>query len=430
MVKKSSAQIRRMEKRAAGRGDEYIYEEPEPKAEMEQNKTKEDKSTEEDEEASPSTVDAGDSTKLDTVDAGNTAKLDTVDTGNIEKLEAAASKLKKELDKIETDEGMKAKERRSAKRKAEAIATEESSMPAPELLEWYEKQAKSKPDKKSGAKSGEKTPKEGGKFNNPYIAFVGQMAYDSTRESLFEHIKKELGKEFKVTQESVKIRILTDAKTKKSRGMAFVEVDDPELLYALLRLHQTFLEGRRINIERSAGGKNTETKKAKITQYRKEQDAYFADVIDKMLGEYRARGELREDEFDEGVISLCKRHAAHTVQAALEKYIEGGGCDMDNPSAYFSFLIGKFAEEGIFEPREKGDGKGGDRKGGDRDRFPKRKQPQSDGGAAKKPKSTNTFSTSGVDMSISQGKDLSKIFPSSTRGGRGRGRGGRGYMRG
>jgi RNA recognition motif-containing protein len=418
MVKKSSAQIRRMEKRAATRGDEYKYEEPEPKAEEEeeQDVTKEEKSTEEDEEASPSTVDAGDKAKLDTVDAGDTAKL-----------EAAASKLKKELEKIETDEGMKAKERRSAKRKAEAIATEECGMPAPELLEWYEKQAKSKPAKKNEAKSGEKTPKEGGTFNNPYIAFVGQMAYDTTRVSLFEHIKKELGKDFKVTQESVKIRILTDVKTKKSRGMAFVEVDDPELLYALLRLHQTFLEGRRINIERSAGGKNSETKKAKITQYRKEQDAYFGDVIDKMLGEYKGRGELREDEFDEGVISLCKRHAAHTVQAALEKYIEGGGCDMDNPSAYFSFLIGKFAEEGIFEPREKGDGKGGDRKG---DRFPKRKQPQSDSGPAKKPKSTNTFSTSGVDMSISQGKDLTKIFPSSTRGGRGRGREGRGYMRG
>jgi RNA recognition motif-containing protein len=408
MVKKSTAQVRRMEKRAAERGDEYKYEEPESKAEEEEDQTvaKEDKSTE---EASPSTVDAGDTAKLET----------------------AASKLKKELEKIETDDGMKAKERRSAKRKAEAIATEESGMPTPELLEWYEKQAKSKPATKNEAKSGDKTPKEVGKSHDPYIAFVGQMAYDSTRESLFEHIKKELGKEFKVTQESVKIRILTDAKTKKSRGMAFVEVDDPELLYALLRLHQTFLEGRRINIERSAGGKkNSETKKAKISQYRKEQDAYFGDVIDKMLAEYKARGELREDEFDEGVISLCKRHAAHTVQAALEKYIEGGGCDMDNPSAYFSFLIGKFAEEGIFEPREKGDGKGGDRKGGDRDRFPKRKQPQSDGGPAKKPKPTNTFATSGVDMSISQGNDLNKIFPSSSRGGRGRGREGRGYMRG
>jgi hypothetical protein len=49
-------------------------------------------------------------------------------------------------------------------------------------------------------------------------------------------------------------------------------------------------------------------------------------------------------------------------------------------------------------------------------------------GRAKKPKSTNTFLTSGVDMSISQGKDLTKIFPSSSHGDRGRE--GRGYMPG
>jgi hypothetical protein len=74
------------------------------------------------------------------------------------KLKAAAIKLKKELEKIDTDEGMNAKMRRSAKRKAETIATEESSLPAPELLEWYEKQAKSRPAKKNEAKSANRQP--------------------------------------------------------------------------------------------------------------------------------------------------------------------------------------------------------------------------------------------------------------------------------
>ena len=138
--------------------------------------------------------------------------------------------------------------------------------------------------------------------------------------------------------------------------MAFVEVcDDPELLYSCLKLHHTHLEGRRINVERSAGGgKNSETRKAKLEQFRKDQIKHMEDTVDAILKEYYKRGEIQEQgELDEGVILLCKRHSAVVVQAALDRYVESNGRDMDNSSAYLTFLLGKLAEEGIYNDRDK-----------------------------------------------------------------------------
>ena len=201
--------------------------------------------------------------------------------------------------------------------------------------------------------------------------------------------------------------------------MAFAEVkDDPELLYALLKLHQTYLKGRRINIERSAGGgKKSAARQSKLEGYRLEQTAHFASVVENILDEYRKTGELREDELDEGVITVCKRHAGPVVRAAVAEYIEKGGNTMDNPSAYLTFLVTKFAKEGI--------------NGIENERKPKKQKTTSSNNKSNNSGSNNGMS--GVDMSLSRRlggtkeststKDLSKIFPSSQRGR------GRGYMR-
>lgn len=327
------------------------------------------------------------------------------------KREQIAKKLKKELETIESNEDMKAKDRRSAKRKAEAIASEESGLTAQELLDWYEAHLQSQPSKADTKK----------KSHDPYIAFVGQLSFETTADELYQHIHEQLKNDFKFQKKDIKIRVLTDPATKKSRGMAFVEVEDPEILYGLLKLHQTFLNGRRINIERSAGGKkNSEARKAKIAQYRKEQEAYFADVVDKIFKEYKDTGELRDDELDEGVITLCKRHAGPVIRAAVAEYIEKGGRDMDNPSAYLTFLVTKFATEGIREDKEDATST-----------KPKRKA----GGTSvstsqannKKFRDSSEFKKAGIDMTMSEkisgeGNNLSKIFPSARRGR------GRGYM--
>lgn len=393
MAKKSNAQIARMKMRAAARGEEYIApirEEPEPPKE-----------------------------------AKNEKKL------------AAAKKLTAEIQRIENSEDLKAKERRSAKRKAEAIAAEESGTPVEELLEWYKEQGQSDIKTVSDAKNGDKHDKDKSKEKKiPYILFVGQLSYQTTKEELFNHVKEELGKEHKITPETVRVRMLTDPKTNKSRGMAFLETNDPDLMYACLKLHQTNIGDRRINVERSAGGrKDSDTRKAKIKQYREEQEKYLSDVVNKLIAGHIASGEIKEGELDEGAIGLCKRHSAATVESTLIRYLETGGRDMDNPSAYFSHLIGKIATEGViddskWEKKTKGSDK---RRPADDQTSRKRKAPPpaqtntpttTKGEVGNKLRKTSEFSKTGVDMSISEGKgaDFKKIFPSMNRGR------GRGYM--
>jgi RNA recognition motif-containing protein len=336
---------------------------------------------------------------------------------------AAAEKLLMELEAIDKNEELKSKDRRSAKRKAEVIASESTSMTAQDLLEWYKKNKQGKNQSKSSDFQ----------RKDPLIAFFGQLSYDTSKEDLMEHIRSNLGSTYKISDETVRIRMLTTEKTKRSRGMAFVEVDDPDFLYALLKMHQTYLKGRRINVEKTTGGKkNSETRKKKLEQFKKEQEAHFAQVVEHIFAEYKKTGELRDDELDEGVITLCKRHSGPVVQAAVAEYIEKGGRDVDNPSAYLTFLVTKFAKEGIHGQESTGKAKKQKsdstkkRSGG-----PSSSSYEHDKKRAKTWEETSSFAKSGVDMSISakndggnRGKaDLSKIFPSSQRGKS------RGYMR-
>ena len=376
---------------------------PPPKEEVEEDKEKETPTTE----------------KKTTKTSADAAASSSV---SMEKL---GLKLKKELDVILKDETLRAKERRSQKRKAEAIAAEEAKCSVEDMQKWYEENLEMLETLEKEAEIKKKTTKDKSdqpKNKIPLVVFVGQLSYDTTRDGLFQHIKKELGSEHKINQETVRVRLLTDSKTKKSRGMAFVELGDPELLYACLKLHKSLLEGRRINVERSAGGRNKETRNSKIKQFREKQEEYLSNVMDSILADYVKSGELQEGELDEGAIALCKRHTATMVEAALKEYIEGNGRSMDNTSAYFSFLLGKIAEDheaGTFTPGGGNDGKDKGKRNNSNSKFPPKKKPKTVASKSSLP---------GVDFSLSEEKSnansnpLSKIFPSMARG-RGRGRG-------
>jgi len=338
----------------------------------------------------------------------------------------AAKKLQKSLADLEKDDSLNAKERRSAKRKAEAIASEETNgTDSKELLEWYEKIV---PPTST-------TNDENGK-TIPYIIFVGQLSYTTTSDMLYDHFQSTLSKSgTNVTKETMKIRLLTDSKTKKSRGMAFVELSTPEIMYECLKLHLTHLDGRRINVERSAGGRsNSASKKAKITSYREEQTTFMSQTMDSIISSFIKSGDIEEDELDDGVIALCKRHSAVVVEAALKEYVEekkerkikketlGEKEDenLRNPSAFLTHMIGRIAEEGIGNSSR---GRTGRDKGG-RGGVPGR-------GNGGRGRGGSILQRSGVDMSMSSrtsgdDKSISQIFPSMG----GRGRGGRGaYMR-
>jgi RNA recognition motif-containing protein len=426
MGKKSAAQLKRLIARAESRGEVYL-----PPIEPDSVKA-------EDQTGESAAIDALPSAQL------TLTPTNTESDKNAVKLKAALV-LKKELDDIEENGDLKAKERRSAKRKAEAIALESTGYSTVEsLLEWYEttgKHLKQQRDDTSPKESiSRKETETNNKRSNPYIVFVGQLAFDTTKEHLFQHLKQQLKDDFTVTEENVKIRMLQDAKTNKSRGMAFVEIkDDPEHLYALLKLHHTFLGGRRINVERSAGG-GSDTRKSKIKLFREEQLQHMDATVNAMLEEYYQRGEIqRQGEIDEGVILLCKRHSATVVQAALERYVESNGRDMDNPSAYLTFLLGKLAEEGIYNNRDKevaakdrtksakpvvGKGSRSSPRLAKTKRAGESKEPNKRPRLARDSATKTEFTKRGVDMSISDrsGRDLRDIFPSLNRG-RGRGRG-------
>jgi RNA recognition motif-containing protein len=341
----------------------------------------------------------------------------------------AAKKLKESLDKIESDTTMNAKERRSAKRRCEAIATEETGWECNQLLQWYETCHPTKDKNK--------------KHTTPYILFVGQLAYTTTSDMLFTHFQSTLGEI--ITTESMKIRLLTDIKTKKSKGMAFVELSTPEILYECLKMHLTHLDGRRINVERSSGG-GSSSKKAKISHYREKQSSYISDTMDKIIATYIASGDIGQEELDDGVIALCKRHSAVVVEQALREYVEEKRVrrerkeklgekeeeELRNPSAFLTHMIGRVAEEGMDDAgKSRGDQgrvRRPDRSGRDNQRIKEETREWSSKGS----RSDSVLEKSGVDMSISHTKEhkgnnsIVSIFPSMQRG-RGRGRG-RGYM--
>jgi hypothetical protein len=100
------------------------------------------------------------------------------------------------------------------------------------------------------------TPNPAPPVDGKHRAFIGQLSYDATEEDVRWHFD---------ACGVLSCRLLTDKKTKQSRGMAFMELRTAEGLEAALKLHQSQLRGRRINVEASAaGGGNTERRKQYI----------------------------------------------------------------------------------------------------------------------------------------------------------------------
>ena len=247
--KKSKAQIKRMQMRAAARGEEYNYQPPEEDKETTEGKSElsNDVADNDVEKRGPTdklnaaamklykelmmiqenkelkskdrrsatrkaeaiaAEEAGMSTAAEfrqwydanfdaesagkSIDGGSDSISNNTNNENTSKLQKIACKLESELQSIKDDESIKAKERRSAIRKAEAIAAEEADMPASELLDWYQDYLKSNPSAQNKGDKDSQIRMYKERRHNPYIAFFGQSSYETTRETLLEHIKKTL----------------------------------------------------------------------------------------------------------------------------------------------------------------------------------------------------------------------------------------------
>ncbi|XP_041371847.1 uncharacterized RNA-binding protein C365.04c-like [Gigantopelta aegis] len=83
-----------------------------------------------------------------------------------------------------------------------------------------------------------------------YVLFIGNLPYDVTRDQLEGHFRKTGARGVK------SIRIPKEKGTDKGRGFAYMEFKDRISHGIALRLHQTKLGGRRINVEFTpTGGK-------------------------------------------------------------------------------------------------------------------------------------------------------------------------------
>ncbi|OCH94745.1 hypothetical protein OBBRIDRAFT_788998 [Obba rivulosa] len=125
-----------------------------------------------------------------------------------------------------------------------------------------EKQSKTKKKKTSDGKAADPdapaAEEEGKKANKAavkqrYILFVGNLKYNTTREAVQEHFSK-------CDPPPTSVRLMTPkpsptAKpTTKSKGFAFIEFNSRNALQQALKLHQSVLDGRQINVELTAGG--------------------------------------------------------------------------------------------------------------------------------------------------------------------------------
>lgn len=333
--RKSNAQLKRLQKRAAQRGETY------------DSKTPDDDRT-----ASTIAVVEADhqikETKQKIEEAAVASKDTNINSTDDLKPEDAkkrtiALELKQEIKDIDGNQDMKAKERRSAKRKAEAIAVEKTGVAtAQELLEWLEA-VDTRPTKKRSLQN----------RTTPNILFIGQLTFDTTKNDIIQCVQKHLKdtENMTVGNDAITVRLLTHSKTGKSKGMAFLEINDPDpmILFSCLKLHHTYLKGRRINVERTSGGGKV-SKQEKVATLRKSQVEYMKETVQAIVSEYDTSS------LDDGVLALCERHNATIVHAAMERFTETDGPNKENPSAYLTALLQKLATEGIFD-RSKKDGK-------------------------------------------------------------------------
>ncbi|THH06352.1 hypothetical protein EW145_g4151 [Phellinidium pouzarii] len=81
-----------------------------------------------------------------------------------------------------------------------------------------------------------------------YILFVGNLKYTTSKEAILTH--------FAVCDPPPRVRLLTPKadSTAKSKGCAFLEFSHRNALQQALKLHQSELDSRRINVELTAGG--------------------------------------------------------------------------------------------------------------------------------------------------------------------------------
>ncbi|KAL1412891.1 hypothetical protein Q8F55_000640 [Vanrija albida] len=109
------------------------------------------------------------------------------------------------------------------------------------------KSAKGKGKKTAWDEDEEGDKKSKKEIKQRFILFVGNLGFRTTADEVRAHFKEAAGR-------IPSVRLLTDKASGKSRGIAFVELATGAEMQACLRLHETKLNQRAINVELTAGG--------------------------------------------------------------------------------------------------------------------------------------------------------------------------------
>ncbi|RHZ75366.1 hypothetical protein Glove_216g187 [Diversispora epigaea] len=96
-----------------------------------------------------------------------------------------------------------------------------------------------------------------------FIVFVANLPYDTKNEALSKH--------FESAGKPISIRLISDKKTNKQKGFAFVEFATSQELNRALRFHHSIFKNRQIKVELTAGGggNKSKTRLNKINEKRK-----------------------------------------------------------------------------------------------------------------------------------------------------------------
>nr|CRX79271.1 hypothetical protein ls5931a1_00076 [Leucosporidium scottii] len=174
-----------------------------------------------------------------------------------------------DLDQAEEDRTSVIKQdKKDKKRKREdqdeSTIKDESTTAAPS-----EEAPKKKKRQRGGMNKPKVSPGADAEGKPKLVLFIGNLPFKVTMEQIKEH--------FTPCGEAPIVRLLTPKQShhssnpsNQSKGCAFIQFTSPLALQAALRLHESDLGGRKINVELTAGGGgNSEQRKAKIAAKRK-----------------------------------------------------------------------------------------------------------------------------------------------------------------
>lgn len=175
--------------------------------------------------------------------------------------------------------------------------------------------------------------------------FVGQLPFTATSEKIKEHFQ-EAG--------DIQIRMLTDKKTKKFKGTAFIQVSDSKALGAALSRHHSLLEGRRINVELTANGGGNKSKlrlerlqSLRVKQSEKQIEKTKA-LIQKKVADPESK--LTQDDVDERMIDFLSWFDYETAKNAVQEFDECLTKTVRNRKAFFMGILKRFRATDGIEP--------------------------------------------------------------------------------